>query len=227
MDGADDGLRPAREIVDVDLGGGVFVRAEVFVEPEEGEGRADVAFGDRWRKGRRATLDRAAPTIEAMARWVHGQVAQVGALAPDRVGVEMSVKFVARTPGIVAPVLGQVGAESTLLVRLEWDTARAMQPGAARRPPAQAEEEDDDDSAAGPPPAQAEGDGSAAGPPPVQAEGDGSAAGSPPVQAEGDGSAANSAPGQAEKDGPGAGSPPDRAEDYARPAESVPPGTDG
>jgi NAD-dependent oxidoreductase involved in siderophore biosynthesis len=114
----------ARDIVDVDLGNGLIVKAEVWLAPEkpvEGAGRSDASW-DFWRKGRKAALDTAAPTINAMAQWVHSQMAQIGAMAPDRVGVEIGVKFVVQTPGLVAPVLGQVGAESTLLVRLEWDT---------------------------------------------------------------------------------------------------------
>jgi hypothetical protein len=123
--------RPATDIVDVDLGNGVSVQAEVWLapaKPAEGEGRSDAGLREAWRKGRKATLDHAAPTIAAMAQWVHGQMAQIGAMAPDRIGIEMGVKFVARSADLVAPVLGQVGAESTLLVRLEWDTRRGPDP---------------------------------------------------------------------------------------------------
>jgi hypothetical protein len=145
VEGVDGGaLPPNRAIIDIDLGDGTVVTAEVAIEPADdvaGDGRSDASFRDWWRGGRQATLDRAAPTVEAMARWVHGQMAQVGAMAPDRIGVEMGVKFVARSPAVVAPVLGQVGGEATLLVRLEWDTGRI---GGRRTPPPQPDGDDYD-----------------------------------------------------------------------------------
>jgi NTP-dependent ternary system trypsin peptidase co-occuring protein len=133
---------PDRDIIDIDLGDGTVVPVEVDIEPAAltGEGRSDAGFRDWWQDGRRASLDRAAPTIRAMARWVHGQMAEIGAMQPDRVGVEMGVKFVARTPDLVAPVLGKVGGEATLLVRLEWDTARSGRGAPVGRPAS-----DDDD----------------------------------------------------------------------------------
>jgi hypothetical protein len=150
LTGVSGAMRPPLGIVDVDLGNGVIIKAEVYMEsapPAAGEGRSDASFRDVWRKGRVAAMDEATTTIEAMARWVHGQVAQIGAVKPDRVGVEMGVKFVARSADLVAPVLGQVGAESTLLVRLEWETGPP--PSAPGRRVESRPEGDDDDLAQG------------------------------------------------------------------------------
>ncbi|GAA1644192.1 hypothetical protein GCM10009679_56600 [Saccharothrix algeriensis] len=138
-----DGMRPAtqqkRDIVDLDLGNGRVLRAEVFVEPSPsraGEGSGDAGLRDWWKGTRQAALDRTAPAVEAAAQWVHDEITQLGSLAPDRVGVELGVKFVARTPDLIVPVLGQVGAEATLLVRLEWEG------GALQRRSPQGEEDD-------------------------------------------------------------------------------------
>jgi len=137
-------MPPHREIVDIDLGNGMVVPVEVTVEPTAdptGEGRGDVGLRDWWADGRRVLLDRTAPTITGMARWVHDQVGRIDGLKPDRVGVEMGVKFVVRTPDLVMPVLGQVRGETTLLLRLEWDLNRR---GDRRPSPSPVESEGDD-----------------------------------------------------------------------------------
>jgi hypothetical protein len=148
VESLDGGVQPPnRDIVDIDLGDGTVIPVEVAIEPTDkfaGEGRSDASFRDWWDGGRRVALDRAAPTIKGMARWVHAQMEQIDAIAPDRVGVEMGIKFIARSPDLVSPVLGQASGEATLLVRLEWDLRKD---GDRHDPPSQPESSDDGDEA--------------------------------------------------------------------------------
>lgn len=127
MRGTDDGGAFAdRDVVNIDLGDGMVVPVEVAFDSslDFAGGRKDAGFRDWVDGGRRATLDQAAPTIKGMASWVQSQLAEVDTLTPDRVVLEMGIKFIAQSPGLVAPVLGQVGGEASLLVRLEWDVDR-------------------------------------------------------------------------------------------------------
>ncbi|MEV7630162.1 CU044_2847 family protein [Actinoplanes sp. NPDC089786] len=145
MDRLDGGALPAnRDIVDLQLDDGTVIPVEVTIEPT-GDfapgGRSDASFGDWLSGGRRAPLGRT-PTVKGMARWVQSQLEDVDTLLPDRVSLEMGVKFVAKSPDLVTPVLGQVGGEANLLVRLEWDLGRA---GAQQTPPPQPESDQDDD----------------------------------------------------------------------------------
>jgi hypothetical protein len=151
-----DPLRQTHAIVDLDFGNGRKVAAEVFAgsapvigsAPEDGWSQSDAGFADRLAETRDAVLEQAAPAIGAMADWVHDQLIHMGTRAPDRVGVDMGVKFVAKSSGLVAPVIGQLGGEATLLVRLEWDVrAAAVASGAA--PAGDDDDDDDDGSSAG------------------------------------------------------------------------------
>ncbi|WP_239093423.1 CU044_2847 family protein [Paractinoplanes abujensis] len=142
MDGA---LPPNRDIVEIDLGDGTTIPVEVTIEPN-GDfapgGRSDAAFGDWFRGDRRAALS-TTPTVKAMTRWVHSQLQDVDTLLPDRVTLEMGVKLVAKSPDLVTPVLGQVGGETSLLIRLEWDLGQAAA-GKAAPAPAEGDQDDDD-----------------------------------------------------------------------------------
>ncbi|GGQ63256.1 CU044_2847 family protein [Couchioplanes azureus] len=163
MTGTSSSGQPARTTMDVSVGDGIDVEVEVFLDDaarvpsghhdDGGFGQSDASVLGGLRVARRAVLDQAAPSIGAMARWVHDQVAALGVRAPDRVGVDMGVKFVAKSSEIVAPVIGQLGGETTLLVRLEWDVRGGRPAGAA---PAVKEDDEDEDEDGGVPAARAD-----------------------------------------------------------------------
>jgi hypothetical protein len=123
----------------IDLGDGESILAEVF----EADGGADLAgegppvgtelSGDAARSKvpvpAWANVEEADQTVRSLARWLHRElVGRMEDLVPRRVGVEFGVKLTADLPGTVRFVLGHIGAELSLVVRLEWEPDR-MTPG--------------------------------------------------------------------------------------------------
>ena len=109
----------AGTMMEIDLGDGQRVTAEVFVDADS----AEAGFLDRVRETREAVLAESAPAIASMAGWVHRQIAAMGRHTPDRVGVDLGVKLgVNGTPTIIGPdgsVLGGYVTPEQLLQALQ------------------------------------------------------------------------------------------------------------
>jgi hypothetical protein len=99
------------EIVDVDLGDGNVIPAEVTVKGGD-VGALDVL-----------KLSRGKDLIASVGRWAKDNVHADLPGAPQRFGVEFGVKLTAKSGALVS-VLAEVAGEATMTVKMEWDLGR-------------------------------------------------------------------------------------------------------
>ena len=114
------------EIVDVDLGDGIIIPAEVTVRG------GDVSVLDVLKLGRGKDL------IASVGRWAKKNFHADLPGAPQRFGVEFGVKLTAKSGALIS-VLAEVAGEATMTVKMEWDLSRES--GADKTAPDKAETE--------------------------------------------------------------------------------------
>jgi molybdopterin-binding protein len=103
--------RKVSEIVDVDLGDGNVIPAEVTVKGGD-VGALDVL-----------KLTRGKDLIASVGRWAKDNVHTNLPGAPQRFGVEFGVKLTAKSGALIS-VLAEVAGEATMTVKMEWDLGR-------------------------------------------------------------------------------------------------------
>ncbi|MGS0684603.1 CU044_2847 family protein [Nakamurella sp. GG22] len=96
------------EIVEIDLGDGTSLLAEVAVAG------GDVGAWDRF------TLSAVKSAIGRIARWTKEKLLQDLPEPPDRVEIEFGMKFAVQTGELVS-VLAEASGEASIIVRVEWN----------------------------------------------------------------------------------------------------------
>ena len=99
------------EVVELEFPDGEIGYAEIAVPPG-----GDVKFGRR----RRFSLAELSPEIRRVSRWLVDEVEQALPGKSHKVGLEFGIKL-SGTTGTLVGALAQVGAEATVVVKVEWN----------------------------------------------------------------------------------------------------------